>query len=157
MIKIDVHGEDGSDNNDCFDYEGGDFSDPDVDEVPDDIDEEGTKDENVYAPLVENSSWGIIIHNDPKAHILNIDHHAAHASEYPDIIPAHLMLANPKSKELFVGQRFASKDDCVATIKWYSMKVSIDYKMVYSKLTIYVGKYWRSVEGCKWRVWNISS
>ncbi|KAK5774707.1 hypothetical protein PVK06_042563 [Gossypium arboreum] len=56
VIKIDVHGEDGSDNNDCFDYEGGDFSDPDVDEVPDDIDEEGTKDENVYASLVENSS-----------------------------------------------------------------------------------------------------
>ncbi|PPS18494.1 hypothetical protein GOBAR_AA02079 [Gossypium barbadense] len=41
VIEIDALGEDGSDNNDCSDHECEDFSDPDLDDVPDDIHDEG--------------------------------------------------------------------------------------------------------------------
>lgn len=53
--------------------------------------------------------------------------HAFEFPEYPNIIPAHLMLEDSKSKELFVGQRFARKDKCVNAIKRYSMKVFVNY------------------------------
>ncbi|KAH1046568.1 hypothetical protein J1N35_037352, partial [Gossypium stocksii] len=83
VIETDADNEDGSNNNGCFDHKGEDISDLDVDEVPDDIDDEGVDDgKNVYA--------------------------------------------------------FLSR---------YSMKVSIDYKVIDSKLTIYVGECWRSREG----------
>ncbi|PPD90834.1 hypothetical protein GOBAR_DD12217 [Gossypium barbadense] len=89
--------------------------------------DEGADDENDYTPLVENPSRDIVIRNGPKAHMLIIDPGAAHAFEileYPNVIFVHLMLADPKSKELFVGQRFARKDKCVAAIKRYNMKVA---------------------------------
>ncbi|PPS11976.1 hypothetical protein GOBAR_AA08658 [Gossypium barbadense] len=77
-----------------------DFSDPDVDEVPDDVDDKG---------------------------------------------PEEL-------EELFVGQQFENKADCVFAIKQYSMKLSIDYKVVKSTPTLYVGECWRADDGCGWRV-----
>ncbi|PPD76243.1 hypothetical protein GOBAR_DD26824 [Gossypium barbadense] len=91
IVETDGHGEDGSDNNGRYDHE---------------------DDENDYAPLVGNSSYGIAIHHDPRAYMSIVDLNAIHASEFPkylNIIPAHLMLADSKSEELFMGQRFTSK------------------------------------------------
>ncbi|KAH1031940.1 hypothetical protein J1N35_044114 [Gossypium stocksii] len=88
VIETDVLGEDGSDNNGSSDHEYKDFSDPNLDNVLDDIDDGGPDDGNDHAPLIENSSCGIIIRNDPGAHMSIVDLDAVHASEfleYPDI------------------------------------------------------------------------
>ncbi|KAH1039562.1 hypothetical protein J1N35_041305 [Gossypium stocksii] len=69
VFEIDVHGEDGSDNNGRFSHEGKDFSKLDVDYVLDDINEERVDDKNDYAPSVENPSRGIVIRNDLGVHI----------------------------------------------------------------------------------------
>ncbi|MBA0867162.1 hypothetical protein Goshw_027842 [Gossypium schwendimanii] len=85
---------------------GEDFSDPNVDNVLDDIDEERVDDENDYAPSVRNLSHGIVIRNDLGAHMSIINPDVTHAFkilEYPDIIPAHLMLVDSELKNLFVG------------------------------------------------------
>ncbi|PPR99202.1 hypothetical protein GOBAR_AA21464 [Gossypium barbadense] len=132
IIETDALGEDGSNNNDCSYHEGEDFSDPGLNDVLDDIDEEGQNDESDHAPLVENSSCGIVIRNDIRVHMSIDNSDTTHASEFPkylDIISIDLMLEDPKSKELFVGQRIASKDECVNVIKRYSLKVSVDYKV----------------------------
>ncbi|KAH1047261.1 hypothetical protein J1N35_038045 [Gossypium stocksii] len=85
-----------------------DFSDPDVDEVPDDIDDKGPKEvEDVHSPSFSNPSHGIILRNEPGGDMLNLE-------------------------ELFVGQQFENKADCVFAIKQYSMKLSIDYKVAKS-------------------------
>lgn len=46
MIETDAHGKDGSNNNGHSNHEGEDFSDPDVNEGSNDIDDEGANDEN---------------------------------------------------------------------------------------------------------------
>ncbi|PPD96172.1 hypothetical protein GOBAR_DD06806 [Gossypium barbadense] len=70
-----------------------DYSDPDLDKVPDDIDDEDVNnDGNIYSSLVENLSRGIGIHNDLKAHMSVIDPDTTHAFDFPeylDILPAH--------------------------------------------------------------------
>lgn len=78
-----------------------------------------------------------------------INPNAMNAFKFPEYLD---MLKDPKSKELFVGQRLTSKDECVEAIKQYSLKVSADYRVVNSKPTIYVGKYWKLTEGCNWWV-----
>ncbi|KAH1121518.1 hypothetical protein J1N35_004678 [Gossypium stocksii] len=134
IIGTDLLGEDGSDNNDCSDHEGKDFSDPDLKDVQDDINDEGQNDGNDHTLLVGNLSCGIVIRNDLGAYmsIVNLD--------------------DPESKELFVGQRFESKDECVNAIKRYSLKVSVDYKVPDSKMKIYDSKCWKLTGGCKWKV-----
>ncbi|KAH1047471.1 hypothetical protein J1N35_038255 [Gossypium stocksii] len=72
---------------------GEDFSDLDLNEVQDDINDEGTSDDdNVYAPPLRTSTHGIVIQNDTSTHMLSINHDVAHAFEfpkYPDIIPSY--------------------------------------------------------------------
>ncbi|PPR87773.1 hypothetical protein GOBAR_AA32927 [Gossypium barbadense] len=110
-----------------------DFSDLDVDEVPDDIDDEGPKEvEDVHGPSFCNPSHSIILRNKPGGNMLNVDPDAAHASEFPeyaDIVPAHRLASNSQFDELFFGQQFENKADCVFAIKQYNMKLSIDYKV----------------------------
>ncbi|PPD68680.1 hypothetical protein GOBAR_DD34437 [Gossypium barbadense] len=58
-----------------------DYSDPDLDEVLDDIDDEGANGNgNVYASSVGNSSRGIVIHNDPEVYMLIVGLDTMHAS-----------------------------------------------------------------------------
>ncbi|PPD91013.1 hypothetical protein GOBAR_DD12043 [Gossypium barbadense] len=61
VIEINALGGDESDNNDCFDHEGEDFSDPDLDDVSENIDDEGPDGENDHALSIGNSSCGIVI------------------------------------------------------------------------------------------------
>ncbi|KAH1129468.1 hypothetical protein J1N35_000846 [Gossypium stocksii] len=57
LIKTDVDDEDGYDNNGCSGYEVEDYSEPNLDEVPDDINNKyANYDGNVYASLVGNPS-----------------------------------------------------------------------------------------------------
>ncbi|PPD87356.1 hypothetical protein GOBAR_DD15706 [Gossypium barbadense] len=84
IIETDALGKDGSNNNGCSDHECEDFSDPNLDNVPDDMNDEGLNDGNDHALLLENLSRGIIIRNDPGAHMSIVDPNAAHASEFPE-------------------------------------------------------------------------
>ncbi|PPR88033.1 hypothetical protein GOBAR_AA32651 [Gossypium barbadense] len=145
-----------SNNGEDSDQDVEDFSDPDVDEVPDDIDDEGSEEiEDVHGPSFCNPSHGIILRNELGGNMLNVDPDAAHASEFPeyaDIVPTHRLASNSQFNELFVGQQFENKADCMFTIKQYSMKLSIDYKVAKSTLTLYVRECWRANNGCGWRV-----
>ncbi|PPD88061.1 hypothetical protein GOBAR_DD15002 [Gossypium barbadense] len=85
VIETHTNGEDESNNNVCSDHEGEDFSDLDVDEVSNNIDDEL---------------------------------HAYEFPKYPETILVHQLLADIESKELFKGQQFATKDDCIFSIKW---------------------------------------
>ncbi|XP_052878540.1 uncharacterized protein LOC128285193 [Gossypium arboreum] len=146
----DVGGDDVYRSSDPSDYEVDIDSDPDVDDVPDDIDDEGVnEDGNINASLVGNQIRRIVIHNNPEAHMSRIDPDAAHAAEfpeYPEILPAHQMAIYSDPEELFVGQRFESKEECVFAIKRYSMNISVDYKVVESKPTLYIGECWKSAK-----------
>ncbi|PPD76121.1 hypothetical protein GOBAR_DD26954 [Gossypium barbadense] len=116
-----VIGDDVYYSSDPVDHEVDSESDPDVDEVPDGINDEGVnEDENVNASSVGNQIRHIVIHNNPRAHMFWIDPDAARIaefSEYPEIILAHRMAVYSDPKELFVGQRFKSKKECVFAIK----------------------------------------
>ncbi|PPR82927.1 hypothetical protein GOBAR_AA37788 [Gossypium barbadense] len=124
-----------------------DFSDPDVDEVPDDIADESSekfedvhgplfsseKFEDVHGPLFSNPGCGIILRNEPGGNMLNVDPDAVHASEFPEYVDI-----------------FENKSDCMCAIKQYSMKLSIDYKVAKSTLTLYVGNVGESAMGVGW-------
>ncbi|PPD79443.1 hypothetical protein GOBAR_DD23623 [Gossypium barbadense] len=74
----------GYDNNGCSGREVEDYSDPDLDEVPDDINnKDANGDGNVYASSVGNPSRSIIIRNDPGSYMSIVDPDAAYASEFP--------------------------------------------------------------------------
>ncbi|PPD85082.1 hypothetical protein GOBAR_DD17981 [Gossypium barbadense] len=87
VFKTDADGDDGYDNNDPFDHEVEDCSDLDLDEVLDDIDDEDTNnDENVNVSSVVNLIRGVVIHNDPGAHMSLIDRNTTHATEFSEMI-----------------------------------------------------------------------
>ncbi|KAH1097011.1 hypothetical protein J1N35_013932 [Gossypium stocksii] len=69
-----------------------DFSDLDVDEVLNDIDDECPEEaEDVHGPSFSNPSRGIILRNELGSDMLNVNSDATHASEFPkfaDIVPA---------------------------------------------------------------------
>ncbi|KAH1098407.1 hypothetical protein J1N35_015328, partial [Gossypium stocksii] len=72
---------------------GEDFNNLDLDELLDDINDEGMDEgENVHTPSVGNLSRGIVILNDLEAYMLNVDPNGTHELEFPkyqDIIPSH--------------------------------------------------------------------
>ncbi|PPD69274.1 hypothetical protein GOBAR_DD33842 [Gossypium barbadense] len=119
-----------------------DFSDPDVDEVPDNIDDKGLEEvKDVHGPSFSNPSHGIILQNEPGCDMLNVDPDAARAFEfleYAGIVPAHKLASNSQLEELFIGQRFENNTDCMVSIKQYNMNFSIDYKVAKSISTLYV-------------------
>ncbi|KAK5804134.1 hypothetical protein PVK06_031783 [Gossypium arboreum] len=129
-------------NGEDYDQDVKDFSDFDVDEVPNNIDDEGPEEvEDVHSPSFSNLSREIILQNEHRGNMLNIDPEAVHAPKFPeyaDIVPAHRLVSNSQFKELFVGQQFKSKADCVFAIKQYSMKLSIDYKGWISAMVEYI-------------------
>ncbi|KAK5812887.1 hypothetical protein PVK06_028331 [Gossypium arboreum] len=73
--------------------------------------------------------------------------HASKFPKYPDMLPTYQLAADPKRNELFVGQKFVTKEDCVFAIKQYSMNVLIDYKVILSKPILYMGSVrgWQEV------------
>ncbi|KAK5785677.1 hypothetical protein PVK06_040283 [Gossypium arboreum] len=134
-------------------------NDPDVDDVPDVIYDEDVNDNgNINAPSVGNQMRSIVIHNNPRPHMSLIDPDAVHIAEFPEnpeILPTHRLAVNSDPEELFVGQRYESKEECVFAIKRYSMNISVDYKVAVSKPTLYIRECWKSAEGCNWRMCEI--
>ncbi|PPD89215.1 hypothetical protein GOBAR_DD13859 [Gossypium barbadense] len=80
---------------DHWDEEVDSDGDPNVDDVPDDIDNE-----DINASSIGEQMRHILIHNNPGPHISLIDPDAAYVVEFPE--------------ELFIGQRFSCKEECVA-------------------------------------------
>ncbi|PPS00297.1 hypothetical protein GOBAR_AA20369 [Gossypium barbadense] len=63
--------------------------------------------------------------------MLLIDPDAARAIEfpkYPNILPPHRLAVDSEPEELFVGQKFETKKECVFSIKRYSMNVLVTTK-----------------------------
>ncbi|KAK5786467.1 hypothetical protein PVK06_041104 [Gossypium arboreum] len=93
VIETHANDDDGYDNNGSSDHEVEDYSDPNLDDIPDDIDDKCANDYgNVKESSVGNPSRGTMIRNDPGAHISIIDPDVTHASEfleYLDILPTH--------------------------------------------------------------------
>ncbi|PPE02875.1 hypothetical protein GOBAR_DD00082 [Gossypium barbadense] len=89
-------------SSDHFDHEVD--SDPDVDEVLDDNDDEGVnEDGNVNMSSVGSQIHRIVIHNNLGAHMSRIDPDATHAAEfleYPEILSAHRMAVYSDPEEL---------------------------------------------------------
>ncbi|KAH1056965.1 hypothetical protein J1N35_035030 [Gossypium stocksii] len=110
VFETDADGDDEYNNSDPCDHEVVDYSNPDLDEVLDDIDDEGAKTMKMLTRL------------------------------------------NFEPEGLFVGQKFATKEECIFVIKRYNMNVSVDYKIAMSKPTLYIRECWRSTKGFSWRV-----
>ncbi|XP_016700027.1 uncharacterized protein [Gossypium hirsutum] len=122
------HCDEGSDNDDQSHRDpNDDFSDLDLNDIPEDIDEEG--------PV-----------EDPDAAL------AREFSEYPDIVPTHLVHNESDEEELFIGQQFDNKKDCLHAINKLSLKLGVDYKVTKSTQSLYAGECWKAAGGCKWRV-----
>ncbi|PPS04248.1 hypothetical protein GOBAR_AA16417 [Gossypium barbadense] len=105
--ETDVVGDDVYHSSNLCDHEVDSGNDPDVDEVPDDIDDEGVNDdENINASSVGNQICRIMIHNNPEAHMSRIDPdttYAAEFSQYPKIPPSYQLAVDSDLEELFVG------------------------------------------------------
>ncbi|XP_016673040.2 uncharacterized protein [Gossypium hirsutum] len=139
---------------DHWDEEVDSNGDPDVDDVPDDID-----DEDINASSIGEQMRHILIQNNPGPHMSLIDPDAAYVvefPEYPEVVHRHELAVTSDDDELFIGQRFSCKEECVYAIKWYSMNISVDYKVAVSTPTIYVGECWKTAEGCNWRTIKVS-
>ncbi|PPD69756.1 hypothetical protein GOBAR_DD33364 [Gossypium barbadense] len=102
--ETDVVGDDVYYSSDPIYHEVDSESDPDVDEVLDDIDDKGmNEDGNVNASSVGNQIRRIVIHNNLGTHMSRIDPDAAQVAEfleYPEILPAHRMVVYSDPKEL---------------------------------------------------------
>ncbi|KAL1068290.1 hypothetical protein V6Z11_D12G187300 [Gossypium hirsutum] len=129
---------------DHWDEEVDSDGDPDVDDVPDDINNEDVNnDESINASSVGEQIRRILIHNNLGPYMSLIDPNATYVaefSEYPEIVHSHGLAVTSDDEELFIGQRFRCKEECIYAIKRYIMKISVDYKVSMSTLTIYVGE-----------------
>ncbi|MFQ6664589.1 hypothetical protein Gotur_031654, partial [Gossypium turneri] len=102
------NGDEGYDNDDQSHCNlNDDFSDPDLDDIPKDIDEEGQiegKNTNPYS--AENTGPGIVIRNNPRSFMTDVDPDATLArefSKYTNIVLTHLFDDEFDDEELFVG------------------------------------------------------
>ncbi|KAH1046395.1 hypothetical protein J1N35_037179 [Gossypium stocksii] len=90
---IDVVGDDGYNGSDPYDQEVDSDSDPNMEKVLDDINDEDVNDNgNNNASSVGNQIQRIVIHNNPGSHMSLIDPDVTHIvefPEYPKILPAH--------------------------------------------------------------------
>ncbi|KAH1073929.1 hypothetical protein J1N35_026257 [Gossypium stocksii] len=127
VIGTDADVEERFNTNDDSNHDIEDFSNPGLNEVMGDIDDKSP------------------------AHMLSVDLDAMHAPDFSDITLVHRLASNSQLEELFVGQQFKNKVDCVFSIKQYIMNVSIDYKVTKSTSTLYVGECWTAEEWCNWR------
>ncbi|PPD86644.1 hypothetical protein GOBAR_DD16428 [Gossypium barbadense] len=125
---IDVVGGEEEGDSDHWDEEVDSDGDPELDDVPDDIDDEDVNnDGNIDASSVGEQMRCILIHNNPGPHMSLIDPDAAYVVEfpkYPEIVHPHGLTVNSDHEELFIGQRFSCKEECIFAIKrhlitWY--------------------------------------
>ncbi|KAK5842946.1 hypothetical protein PVK06_005369 [Gossypium arboreum] len=100
-------------------------SDPNLDDIPEDIDNEGpVEGENANPHSVGNTGPGIVIRNNLRFFMTNVDPDAAFAYEvleYTNIVPAHLLDDEFGDEELFVSVLIAD------------MQARFKYKVSYRK------------------------
>ncbi|PPD87226.1 hypothetical protein GOBAR_DD15843 [Gossypium barbadense] len=91
---------------DHWDEEVDSDGDPDVDDVPDDIDNE-----DINASSIGEQMRHILIHNNSGPHMSLINPDAVYVAEfpeYPKIVHRHGLAVTSDDEELFIGQRFNS-------------------------------------------------
>ncbi|KAH1113910.1 hypothetical protein J1N35_007288 [Gossypium stocksii] len=150
-------GDEGFNNDDQSHHDpNDDFSDPDLDGIPEDIDEEGSVEgENANPYSAGNTGIGIVIRNNPGSFMTDVDPNVALAREFPkytNIMLAHLLDKEFSDEELFVIQQFNNKKDCLHAIKQLSLKLGVDDKVMKSTQSLNVGECLKASSGCKWRV-----
>ncbi|MFQ6633257.1 hypothetical protein Gotur_011100, partial [Gossypium turneri] len=99
-------GDEGSDNNDQSHHDpNDDFSDLDLDDIPEDIYEERrVEGENANPHLAGNAGPAIVIRNNIGSFMTDVDPDAALAHEFPEytnIVPTHLLDDEFGDEELF--------------------------------------------------------
>ncbi|KAH1114011.1 hypothetical protein J1N35_007389 [Gossypium stocksii] len=142
VVATDADGEEGPHNDVYSHHNDKDFSDFNLDNVSNDTNDEGVDDDDIVdAPFVRNLSRGIVICNDLRSYILSVDSDVVHKPKFPKY-------PNFEFDKLFVGQQFMNKEDYVFAIKWYNIKVLVNYKVFKSTSTLYVGEYWSFTNGC---------
>ncbi|PPR86748.1 hypothetical protein GOBAR_AA33943 [Gossypium barbadense] len=94
---------------------------PDLDDIPKDIDNEGpVEGENANPHSTGNTGPGIVKRKNPGSYMTDVDPDTAFArefSEYTNIVTALLLDDEFGDEELFVGQQFDNKKDCLHAIK----------------------------------------
>ncbi|KAK5813955.1 hypothetical protein PVK06_029406 [Gossypium arboreum] len=70
--------------------------------------------------------------------------------EYAHIIPS--LMTCSETGDLCIGMRFPTKDAVLSAIKHYNIKQSVDYKVIVSTPTKYVGKCIMFGQGCNWSI-----
>ncbi|PPS15307.1 hypothetical protein GOBAR_AA05283 [Gossypium barbadense] len=95
-FETDMVGDNIYHSSDPSDHEVDSNSDPDIDEVPDDIDDEGLNDDgNVNASSVGNQIRRIVIHNNPGKHMSRIDLDEAHAAKSQKTLKYYMFTGCP--------------------------------------------------------------
>ncbi|PPD87999.1 hypothetical protein GOBAR_DD15064 [Gossypium barbadense] len=129
LADIDVVGGEEEGGSDHWGEEVDSDGDLDVDDVPDDIDDEDVNnDGNINTSSVKEQMRCILIHNNLGPYMSLIDLDAAYVAvflEYPEIVHPHGLAVNSDYDELFIGQRFSYKEECVFAIKRYEVKPRI--------------------------------
>ncbi|KAK5775272.1 hypothetical protein PVK06_043145 [Gossypium arboreum] len=134
VLSIIEDGDKGFDNEDQpHRYPNNDFS---LDDILEEIDDKGpVEGENVNPHSAENTGPDIVIRNNLKSFMANVDLDAAFALEfveYTNIVPICLLDKEFDGEELFIGQKFDNKKDCLHAIKQYSLKLGVDYNVTKS-------------------------
>ncbi|PPD74061.1 hypothetical protein GOBAR_DD29014 [Gossypium barbadense] len=81
---------------------------------------------DINASSIGQQMQRILIHNNPGPYMSLIDPDAAYVAEfpeYPEIVHRHGLAVTSDDEELFIGQRFSCKEECVYVIKRYSMNI----------------------------------
>ncbi|KAH1032459.1 hypothetical protein J1N35_044633 [Gossypium stocksii] len=100
-------GDKGFDNDDQSHYDpNDDFSDPNLDDIPEDIDEESrVEGENANPYLARNTGPSIVIRNNPGSFMTDVDPNTTLAHEFPEytnIVRAHLLDDEFDNEKLFI-------------------------------------------------------
>ncbi|KAH1105604.1 hypothetical protein J1N35_009372 [Gossypium stocksii] len=89
----------------------------------------------------------------PPSHMRCIDIDAMQAHEFPEYahtIPS--LMTYSETGDLCIGMRFPTKDAVLSAIKHYNIKQSVDYKVLVTTPTKYVGKCIMFGQGCNWSI-----
>ncbi|KAH1057067.1 hypothetical protein J1N35_035132 [Gossypium stocksii] len=152
VLAIIEDGDERFNNEEQSHHDNNDFSDPDLDDIPKNIDDEGAvKGENVHPYSAENTRFGIVIRNNLGAFMTDVNPDATLAREfpkYPNIFLAYLLDKKSDIEVLFIRQQFDNNKDYLYAIKQYSLNLSVDYKLTKSTQFLYVKECWKASSGC---------
>ncbi|XP_016171793.1 uncharacterized protein LOC107614077 [Arachis ipaensis] len=131
------------------------FDDPDDDDVePDMIADESSDDVGASDPIRATGGSSSGIQQYPP-HFSSLDLDAMRQDEYPGQLGgfgARETEGSAGMTEFQVGQQFQDKDEALLSVKTYSIRRGVQYKVVESDYRRYVGKCSEFGNGCTWLI-----